>query len=71
MLTSMFPWIVLTVVVAVLFAAWLYDHRVRARRGRLGSVTDAARSSSAGVTADPEARRGPIQRPDSGDPWFG
>lgn len=56
-------WVVLAVVVVGLFAAWLYDRRVRARRTRLGDVGGAARSSSAGVTADPEAHRAHIQRP--------
>jgi hypothetical protein len=63
-------WIVLAVVVLGLLAAWVYDRRVRARRGRLGNVGDAARSSQAGVTANPEAHRQQIQRP-WGGPWKG
>ena len=57
----MFPWIVVGVVAVGLLAAWLYDRRVRARRGRLGSVADAARSSSARVTGDAEAHRGTMR----------
>ena len=56
-------WVVLAVVAVGLFAAWLYDRRVRARRARLGDVSGSFRSSSAGVTADPEAQRQHIQRP--------
>jgi hypothetical protein len=55
---DMFLWIIVAVVAVGLFAAWLYDRRVRARRSRLGSVDDAARSSAAGVTSNPDAHRG-------------
>lgn len=54
----MFLTILGVVVAMVLLAAWLYDRRVRARRGRIGSVGDAARATSAGVTADPDAHLG-------------
>lgn len=57
----MFLWIILAVVVAGLLAPWLYDRRVRARRGRTGSVADAARSSGARVGADPDAHRGTMR----------
>jgi hypothetical protein len=53
-------WILLGVLVVGLLAALLYDQRVRARRGRLGDVDGAARTSQASTIGNPDAHRQPF-----------